>query len=75
LNLARPQFFLSWKDVRKDIDTEGRVLEPSEYGDHWILRETLSDIKNEALVRVSDSMPIPLKGGRSKASPTHPSVS
>ncbi len=71
-----PSFFIhEQEDFRKGIDTEGRVLEPLECGDHCILRETLVDIKNGGWIRVLDSMPIPLKGGRSKASPTRPSVS
>ena len=71
-----PSFlFHGQEDLRKGIDTEGRVLEPLECGGHWMLRETLAGIKSEALVRVLDSMPIPLKGGRPKASPTRPSVS
>jgi hypothetical protein len=60
--LPSPSFcFHGQAGLRKGIDTEGRVLEPLECGDHWILRETLVGIKNEGLVRVSDSMPIPLK--------------
>jgi len=56
-------FFHGQEDLRKGIDTEGRVLEPSECGNHWILGETIVGIKNEGLLRVSDSMPMPLKGG------------
>jgi hypothetical protein len=37
-------------------------------------RETLVRIENESFVRLSDSMPTPLKGDRPKVSPTHPSV-
>jgi hypothetical protein len=59
----------------KVIDTEGRVFKPLECGGYWILWEAPVGIKNEGLVRLSNSMPIPLKGGRSKASPAHPSVS
>jgi hypothetical protein len=68
-------FFHGQEDLTKDIDAEGRVLEPLECGNHLILGKTLVGIKNEGLLRVSDSMPIPVKGGRSKASPTRPSVS
>jgi hypothetical protein len=56
----------------KVIDTEGRVFEPLECGGYWILWEAPVGIKNEGLVRLSNSMPIPLKGGRSKASPATP---
>jgi hypothetical protein len=55
-SLALPQFFFhGHEDLRKGIDTEGRVLEPLELecGDHRILRETLVSNKNEGLVRVS----------------------
>jgi hypothetical protein len=75
LGLPTPFLFHGREDFGKVIDTEGRVLEPLECGDHCILQETLVGIKNEGLLRVSDSMPITLKGGRSKASRTRPSVS
>ena len=45
--LAHPQFFLPWKDLREGVDTEARVLEPLECGNHWILREALVGMKNE----------------------------
>jgi len=74
--LPSPSFFFrGQEDLRKSSDTEGQVLEPLECGDHWILLETLVGIKNEGLVRVWNSMLVPLKSGRSKASPTRPSVS
>jgi hypothetical protein len=73
--LPSPSFFFhGQEDLRKGIDTEGQVLEPLECGDYWILLEILVGIKNEGLVRGLSSMPVPLKGGRSKASPTRPSV-
>jgi hypothetical protein len=57
-------FFHGEEDPRKGIDTERRLLEPLECGHYQILRETLIGINNEGWGRVSDSMPIPLKGGR-----------
>jgi hypothetical protein len=76
ITLALPSFlFHGEEDLTKHIDTEGRVLEPLKCGDHRILRETVVGIKNEGYLRVSDAMPIPLKGGRPKAFPTRPSVS
>ncbi len=51
--LALPQFFIRWtRRFRKGIDTEGRILESFECGDHGMLREALVDTKNEGLVRV-----------------------
>ena len=49
-SLPTPSFFIHKKeDFRKVNDTEGRVLEPLEYGNHWILRQTLVGIKNEEM--------------------------
>jgi hypothetical protein len=73
--ILRHFFFHGQEDLRKDIDTEGQVLEPLECGGHLMLRGTLVGITNEGLVRVPDLVPRSPKGGRSKASPTRPPVS
>jgi hypothetical protein len=57
-------FFHGEEDLKEGIATENRILEPLECGDHRILRESLVRIKNEGWVRVSDSLPRSLKGGR-----------
>ena len=74
--LAHPQFFFhGQKDFSKVIDIEGRVSEPLECGHYWMLWATFAGIRKQRLIRVGDPFPRSLKGRRSKASPTRPSMS
>jgi hypothetical protein len=68
-------FSLKQEDSRKVIDPEGRVSEPLECGHDWMLWGTLFGIKDQGSLRAWDSSLRSLKGGRSKSSPTRPSVS
>jgi hypothetical protein len=45
-NLSLLRLSLPWakEDLRRGVDTEGRVVEPLECGDHWILSEPLAGI-------------------------------